>query len=84
MEADIAGFDHEHKGGGGEQPERGGDSMYVDNRGYRRLLMEVVVQIEAEADAYEDPKEGEPDQCGPAIFTRRPGCGGMDVQSFFP
>ena len=84
MEADIAGFDHEHKRGGGEQPERGGDSMYVDDHGYGRLLMEVVMQIKAEADAYEDPEEGEPDQRGPAIFTRGPGCGCVDLQSFFP
>jgi len=44
--------------------------------------MEVVVQIEAEADAYEDPEDAEPDQRSPAIFTRRPGCGCMNVQSF--
>jgi hypothetical protein len=55
--------------------------MYVDDHGYGRLLMEVVVQIEAEADAYEDPKDGEPDHRSPAIFTRGPGCGCMDVQS---
>ena len=51
MEADVAGFDHEHKRGGSEQPKRRGDGMYVDDLGYRRLLLEVVVQIEAEADA---------------------------------
>ncbi len=43
MEADVAGFDHKHKRGGSKQPERGGDGMYVDDLGYGRLLMEVVV-----------------------------------------
>ena len=56
--------------------------MYVDDRGYGRLLVQVVVQIEAEADAYEDPEDAEPDQRSPAIVTRGPGCGCMDVQSF--
>jgi hypothetical protein len=41
METDVAGFDHEHKGGGSQQPKCGGDGMYVDDRGYRRLLLEV-------------------------------------------
>jgi hypothetical protein len=31
-----------------------------------RLLLEVVVQIEAEADTHEDPENGEPDQRSPA------------------
>ena len=56
--------------------------MYVDDRGYSRLLMDIVVQIKAEADTYEDPEDGEPDQRSPAIFTRGPGCRCMDVQSF--
>ena len=42
------------------------------------------MQIEAEADAYEDPEDGEPDQRSPAIFTHRPGCSCMDVQSLSP
>ena len=82
MEADVTGFDHEHKGGGSQQPERGGDGMYVNDPGYGRLLPEVVVQIEAEADAHEGPEDGEPEQRSPAIFTRRPGCGCMDVHPF--
>ena len=84
METDVAGFDQEHKRGGREQPKRGGDGMYVDDRGYRRLLLEVVVQIEAEADAHEDPEHGEPDQRSAAIFTSWPGCGCMDVHPLFP
>ena len=67
METDVAGFDHEHKRRGSEEPERRGDGMYVDDPGYGRLLVKVVVQIEAEADAYEDPEDGEPDERGPAI-----------------
>ena len=84
MEADVSGFDHEHKRGGGQQPERGGDGMYVNDPGYGRLLPEVVVQIEAEADAHEDPENGEPAQRSPAIFTRGPGCGCMDVHPLCP
>jgi hypothetical protein len=84
MEADVAGFDHEHKRGRSQQPERGGDCMYVDDLGYGRLLVEVVVQIEAEADAHEDPEDGEPDQCSPAIFTCWPGCGCMNVHPLCP
>ena len=84
MEADVAGFDHEHKRGGSEQPERGGDGMYVDDLGYGRLLVEVVVQIESESDANEYPEDGEPHQRGPAIFTRGPGCGCMDVHPLRP
>jgi hypothetical protein len=58
--------------------------MYVDDLGYGRLLLEVVVQIEAEADTHEDPENGEPDQRSPAIFTRGPGCGCMDVHPPYP
>ena len=84
MEADVAGFDQKHERGGSEQPERGGDGMYVDDPGYGRLLLEVVVQVEAEADAHEDPEQGEPDQRSPAIFARRPGRGCMNVHPLFP
>src|SRR5271154_2299718 len=58
--------------------------MYMDDQGHSRLLPEVVVQIEAEADAHVDPEDGEPDQRSPAIFTRRPGCGCMDVHPLCP
>ena len=84
MEADVAGFHHEHKRGGGKQPERGGDGMYVHDLGYGRLLLEVVVQIKAKADAHEDPEDGEPDQRSPAIFTRWPRRGCMDVHAALP
>src|SRR6202042_3072291 len=60
------------------------DAMDVGDPGYGRLLLEVVVQIEAEADAHEDPEQGEPDQRSPAIFARRPGRGCMDVHPLFP
>ena len=79
MQADIAGFDQEHKRGGSEQPERSGDGMYVDDCGYGWLLMKVVMQIEAEANPHEDPEDGQPDQRSPAIVTRGPGCGRMDM-----
>jgi hypothetical protein len=46
--------------------------------------MEVVVQIEAEADAYEDPEEAEPHERGPAICARRPGRGCMKVHPLCP
>jgi hypothetical protein len=39
----------------------------MNDEGYGRQLMEVVVQIEAEADAYEDPEDGEPHERGAAI-----------------
>ena len=84
METDVAGFDQEHKRGGREQPKRGGDGMYVDHRGYRRLLLEVVVQIEAEADAHEDPENGEPDQRSAAIFTSWPDAVVWICTRFFP
>ena len=84
MEADVVRFDHEHKRGGYEQPERGRDGVYVDDPGYGRLLVEVVVQIESEADAYEDPEDAEPHERGAAIFTRRPGCGRMKVHPLWP
>jgi hypothetical protein len=58
--------------------------MNVNDEGYGRLLMHVVVQIEAEANAYEDPEDGEPHKRGPAIFTRRPGCGCMKVHPLCP
>ncbi len=58
--------------------------MDVDDLGYRRLLMEIVMQIEAEANAHEHPEEGEPDQRSPAIFTRGPRCGCMDVHALCP
>src|SRR6202042_316645 len=60
------------------------DAMDVGDPGYGRLLLEVVVQIEAEADAHEDPEHAEPDQRSPAIFARRPGRGCMDVHPLFP
>jgi len=44
--------------------------------------MEVVVEIEAEADAYEDPKDAEPNQRSSPIFTCRPRSRCMNVQSF--
>ena len=58
--------------------------MYVDDLGYGRLLVQVVVQIEAEANAHEDPEDGEPDQRSSAIFTRGPGCGCMDLHPLYP
>lgn len=74
MKTDVAGFDQEHERGSNQQPTCSGDSMYVDDLGYSRLLMEIVVQIEAETDAYEGPEDGEPDKCSLAIFTCGPGC----------
>jgi hypothetical protein len=70
--------------GGSKQPERGGNGTYVNDSGYGRLLLEVVVQIEAEADAHVDPEDGEPDQRSAAVFTRGPGCGCMDVHPLCP
>ena len=70
MEADIAGLYHDYKRRRSEQPKRGGDRMDVDDRRYGRMLMQVVVQIEAEAHEY--PEEAEPDQCSSAIVTRGP------------
>jgi hypothetical protein len=79
MKFDVAGFHHQYERGGSKQPEDGGDSMDMDDFGYGGLLMEVVVQIKAEADAYEGPEDGEPDERGAAIFARRPGCGCMNL-----
>jgi hypothetical protein len=84
MEAYVAGFNHEHERGGGEQPERGGDGMHMNDCGYGRMFMKVVVQVKAEADTYEDPEDREPDDRGPAVVARRPGCGGMKVHPFCP
>ena len=84
MQADIAGFDQEHQRRGSQQPDRGGDGMYVDDRGYGWLLMKVVMQIEAEADANEDPEDSQPDQRSPAIVARGPGCGSMDMHPLCP
>ena len=84
MQGCVAGLDQEHERGGGEQPEGGGDGMNVNDGGYGRLLVEVVVQIESEADAYEDPEDAEPHERGAAIFTRRPGCGRMKVHPLWP
>ena len=58
MQGCVAGFDQEHERSGGEKPERGGDGMDMNDFGYGRLFMEVVVQIKTEADAYEDPEDG--------------------------
>ena len=58
MEANIAGFDHEHKRCGSQQPDRGGDGMYMDDSRDGRPLMDVVMQIEPEADPHENPEEG--------------------------
>ena len=58
--------------------------MYVDDRGYGWLLMKVVMQIEAEADANEDPEDSQPDQRSPAIVARGPGCGSMDMHPLCP
>jgi hypothetical protein len=84
MEGDVAGFDQEHERGGSEQPEGCRDGVNVNDEGYGRLLMEVVVQIEAEADAYEDPEDSEPDERSAAIVTRRPGGGCMQVHPLCP
>jgi hypothetical protein len=84
MEADVVRFDHEHKRGGYEQPERGRDGVYVDDPGYGRLFVQIVVQVEAETEAHENPEDGEPEQRGPAIFTRGPGCGCVDFHSLCP
>jgi hypothetical protein len=46
--------------------------------------MEIVVQIEAEADAHKDPEDSEPNQRSPAIFARGPGCGRMHVHPRCP
>src|SRR5579859_7659946 len=73
MEADVAGSDQKHKRGSSEQPERGGDGMNVDDRRHGRLLVEIVAQIEAEADTHEEPEDGKPDHRSPAIVTRGPG-----------
>ena len=75
MQANVAGLDQQDHRRGRQQPKRGRDGMNVHNFGHGRLLVQVVVQIKAEAHADEDPKDREPDQRGPAIFTRRPGCG---------
>src|SRR5580698_8174478 len=58
--------------------------MNVHDERNRRLLVEVVVQIEAETDAHVDPEDGQPDERGPAIVTRRPGCGGVYAQTMCP
>ncbi len=84
MEADIAAFDHEHKRGCRQQPERRRDSMYMNDQGNGRLLMEIVVQIETKANAHKYPEEAEPDQRSPAIFTRRPCRCRMDLHSSYP
>jgi hypothetical protein len=56
----------------------------MNDGGYGWLFMEVVVEIEAEAYAYEDPEDGEPDERGAAIGARRPGCGGVKVHPLCP
>jgi len=58
MQAGIAGFDQQHERGGSEQPERGGDGMDMNDGGYGGLFMQVVVEIETEADGDEDPEDG--------------------------
>jgi hypothetical protein len=79
MQADVAGFDQQHERGGGQKPERGGDGMDMNDCGYGRLFMEVVVQIKTKADAHEDLEVGEPDERSAAVATRRPSCGCMKV-----
>jgi hypothetical protein len=74
MQAHVAGFDQEHERGGSEQPERGDDGMDMNNGGYGGLFVEVVAQVKAEAYAYEDPEDSEPDDGGATIGARRPGC----------
>jgi hypothetical protein len=48
------------------------------------MFKEIVVQVKAEADAYEDRENGEPDDCGASIATRRPSCGCVKVHPFCP
>jgi hypothetical protein len=84
MEAYVTGFDQEHHRGGSEQPERGGDGMDMNDCGYGRLFMKVVVKIKPEAATYEDPEDGEPDERSASIATRRPSCGCVKVHPFCP
>jgi hypothetical protein len=58
--------------------------MHVNDCGHGRLLPQVVVRIETEANAHEDPEKSKPDQRSPAIFARRPGCSSMDMHPGCP
>jgi hypothetical protein len=84
MQADVARLDHQHQRGGSQQPQRGGDGVYVDNLRHGRLLVQVVVQIEAEPNAHEDPEDRQPNQRSPPIVTRRPRRSRMEVHPRCP
>lgn len=79
MEFDVPCLDEQNEDGHEEQPERGGNGMEMNDRGNRRALMKLVVEVEAEAHSNDDPESCEPDKRSPAIVARGPRCLCMHV-----
>jgi hypothetical protein len=73
MEPDVVCLDQENQSGDEEQPERGGNSVKMNDPGSGWGFMQVVVEVETEAGAHDDPEGYEPEEGGPAIVARRPG-----------
>jgi hypothetical protein len=77
VQGDAIADDKEDLGGEQEHPDREDDGVEIDNSGLRRRFMKESGKVDAETGEDSSPEQSQPDDEGPSVVARAPGCACM-------